>query len=105
MKNIDSFRYYKNIKEKIHIMSFSREIVLRDISTGGISFFTPHYEAGDILKITITIPQILQIFNEKIEVISIPTSKEPFYRAKFINPTEEFIYTFKEFMEENNDKN
>lgn len=105
MENINNFRYYKNIEEHIHIMSFSRELKLRDISTGGLSFFTPHYEQGDILNITITIPKILQIFKEKIEVVSTPTEKEPFYRAKFINPTEEFIFIFKEFMEENNGKN
>lgn len=101
MNHTNEVRYSHNIEEHVHIMSFARELKVRDISIGGLSFFSPNYEHGDIVNITITIPKSLQIFNEKIEIISVPTEEENFQRAKFVNPSVEFVLMFKEFMENN----
>ncbi len=101
MENRKDIRYNKNLEEHIHVMSFAREIILRDISCGGISFYSPKYEKGDEITLTITIPKLLQIFQEKITILS--ESNEPFVRAKFINPSEDFLLNFKEFMEKENE--
>ncbi len=94
-------RYKRNLQEHIHVMSFARELILRDISCGGISFYSPKYEKGDEITLTITIPKLLQIFQEKIIILS--DNNEPFIRAKFINPSEDFLLSFKEFMENKNE--
>ena len=99
MNNRKDLRYSDNLEEHIHVMSFARELKLKDISLGGLSFYSPKYEKDDIILITITIPTILQIFQEKIQIVS--DEKEAFCRARFIKPSTEFITVFKEFMEEN----
>jgi hypothetical protein len=101
MNNRKEHRYTDNLENRIHVMSFARELRLKDISLGGLSFYSPKYEKDDIILITITIPTILQIFQEKILIVSL--ENELVCRARFISPSEDFITTFKEFMEENDE--
>lgn len=103
MDDRKDFRYSDNIEEHIHVMSFARELHIKNISSSGISFYNPQYEKGDIIILTITIPKILQIFNEKILIVS--DENELYVRAKFISPSEEFITIFNEFMELKNENN
>lgn len=89
------------LNEHINIMSFARVLKIKNISEEGISFYTPHYPKGDIIQITITLPSTLEIFEERLKVMS--DDNEEYVRCKFLEPSKEFIEMLKEYMEINNE--
>lgn len=92
-------RYYEDIplEEHILVMSFVRTLKIRNISINGLAFYSPMYPKGDVIKITLTFPNILQIFEENILILS--DEHEPFCRGKFVDPSKEFMETLTEYME------
>ena len=92
-------RYYEDIplEEHILVMSFVRTLKIKDISVNGLAFYSPMYPKGDVIQVTLTFPNILQIFEENILILS--DEDEPFCRCQFVDPSKEFMDTLTDYME------